>query len=75
MAAEQWLQLFLTVCGMIVAMAVFYFKSEAALRREIHNAEERLRGGIDGVKEAISKVATRVAVLEALEDRASSHGE
>jgi hypothetical protein len=59
----------LTILGMIVSMLVFYFKSEQVLRKEILASEQRLRGGIDGIKEDVGKLSTRVAVIEALDEQ------
>ena len=58
----------LTIVSMVVAMLVFYFKSEQVLRKEILASEERLRTGIDGIKKDVGALSTRVAVIEALDE-------
>ena len=74
MEPQAWLQMGLTILSMIVAMVVFYFKSEQVLRKEILASEERLRGGIDGIKKDVGELATRVAVIEALDENQGVRG-
>lgn len=69
MEAQAWLQMGLTIAAMIVSMLVFYFKSEQVLRKEILASEERLRNGMDGIKRDVGQLATRVAVIEALDEQ------
>lgn len=74
MEPQAWLQLVLTILSMIVSMVVFYFKSEQVLRKEILASEERLRTGMDGIKTDVGKLATRVAVIEALDEHPAAAG-
>jgi hypothetical protein len=69
MEPQAWLQMGLTIGAMIVSMLVFYFKSEQVLRKEILASEERLRNGMDGIKHDVGQLATRVAVIEALDEQ------
>jgi hypothetical protein len=69
MEPQAWLQMGLTILAMIVSMLVFYFKSEQVLRKEILASEERLRNGMDGIKHDVGQLATRVAVIEALDEQ------
>lgn len=70
MEPQAWLQLFLTVCTMIVSMVVFYFKSEQVLRKEILASEERVRGDVKEIRSEVSDIDKRVAVIEALDANA-----
>jgi len=74
MEPQAWLQMGLTILSMIVAMLVFYFKSEQVLRKEILASEERLRTGLDGIKTDVGALATRVAVIEALDENQAAKG-
>ena len=69
MEPQAWLQMGLTIVSMVVAMLVFYFKSEQVLRKEILASEERLRTGIDSIKTDVGKLSTRVAVIEAIDEQ------
>lgn len=69
MEAKDWLQLFLTVCGIIVSMLVFYFKNEQLLRKEISSSEERLRNQMTLLSGDVSELATRVAIIEDRDER------
>lgn len=69
MEPQAWLQMGLTIGAMVVSMLVFYFKSEQVLRKEILASEERLRNNMDGIKHDVGQLATRVAVIEALDEQ------
>jgi len=71
--AQGWVQLALTVFSFAIAMVVFYFKSDQALRDALNKSETRLR---EDVKTDISKLIddigalnTRIAIIEALDER------
>jgi hypothetical protein len=74
MEPQAWLQMGLTIVSMVVAMLVFYFKSEQVLRKEILASEERLRTGIDSIKTDVGKLSTRVAVIEAIDEQNAMAG-
>jgi hypothetical protein len=74
MEPQAWLQMGLTIVSMVVAMLVFYFKSEQVLRKEILASEERLRTGIDSIKTDVGKLSTRVAVIEAIDEQHAMTG-
>ena len=69
MLPQSWIQVALTIGTLIGAMVVFYFKNEGSLRREIMGSEERLRARIDGVREDVHRLDTRLAVLEDRHER------
>jgi len=52
-------------------MVIAFFKNEAVLRREIQSSEERLRARIDGVRDEVHQLDTRLAVLQ---DRRQDRG-
>ena len=67
--ATSWIQLALTIGAFVIAMVVFYFKNEALLRSEIQGSEERLRTKIDGVRDQVHGIETKLAVLEDRHER------
>ena len=67
--ATSWLQIGVTIATLLGGIVIAFFKNEAVLRREILSSEERLRTRIDGVRDEVHKLDTRLAVLESRQDR------
>ncbi len=67
--ATSWIQTGVTIATLLGGMVIAFFKNEAVLPREIQSSEERLRARIDGVRDEVHKLDTRLAVLEDRHER------
>jgi preprotein translocase subunit YajC len=75
MQTADWIQLAGTALTMVIALVVFYFKSQQAvqkeiadsqssLRKDITESEGRLRGAIDSLRGDVHRIDVTVARLE-----------